>query len=78
MRVDHPDGLRDPGGYLHRLRDAAPDAWLVVEKILERGEPLPPHWPVDGTTGYDALGEVGGAVRRPGGAPALSTRSAAD
>ena len=59
IRVDHPDGLRDPGGYLRRLRDAAPDAWLVVEKILEPGEQLP-DWPVDGTTGYDALSEVCG------------------
>ncbi len=41
IRVDHPDGLRDPAGYLRRLRDAAPDAWLVVEKILEPGEELP-------------------------------------
>jgi (1->4)-alpha-D-glucan 1-alpha-D-glucosylmutase len=59
LRVDHPDGLRDPGAYLHRLREAAPGAWLVVEKILEPGEELPP-WPVDGTTGYDALAEVCG------------------
>jgi (1->4)-alpha-D-glucan 1-alpha-D-glucosylmutase len=59
IRVDHPDGLRDPGGYLRRLRDTAPEAWLIVEKILEHGEELPP-WPVDGTTGYDALPEVCG------------------
>ncbi|WP_434740186.1 malto-oligosyltrehalose synthase [Micromonospora sp. SH-82] len=59
IRVDHPDGLRDPAGYLARLRAAAPDAWLVVEKILEYGEELP-DWPVDGTTGYDALPEVCG------------------
>ncbi len=59
IRVDHPDGLRDPAGYLTRLRAAAPDAWLVVEKILEYGEELP-DWPVDGTTGYDALAMVGG------------------
>jgi (1->4)-alpha-D-glucan 1-alpha-D-glucosylmutase len=64
IRVDHPDGLRDPGGYLHRLRDAAPDAWLVVEKILEPGEEMP-DWPVDGTTGYDALAEVCGAFVDP-------------
>ncbi|MET7421453.1 malto-oligosyltrehalose synthase [Dactylosporangium sp. NPDC005555] len=69
IRVDHPDGLRDPGGYLTALRDRAPDAWLVVEKILERGEPLPPHWPVDGTTGYDALGDVCGLFIDPAGAP---------
>ncbi len=59
IRVDHPDGLRDPGDYLRRLHEAAPDAWLVVEKILEPGERLP-DWPVDGTTGYDALAEVDG------------------
>ena len=59
IRVDHPDGLRDPGGYFDRLRAAAPDAWLVVEKILEPGEEMP-AWPVAGTTGYDALAEVCG------------------
>jgi len=64
IRVDHPDGLRDPGGYLHRLHDAAPEAWLVVEKILEPGELLP-TWPVDGTTGYDALAEVCGVFVDP-------------
>ena len=41
IRVDHPDGLRDPGGYLRGCATAAPDAWLVVEKILEPGEELP-------------------------------------
>ncbi|WP_433076278.1 malto-oligosyltrehalose synthase [Dactylosporangium sp. CA-052675] len=65
IRVDHPDGLRDPGGYLARLRERAPDTWLLVEKILERGEPMPP-WPVDGTTGYDALAEVCGLFIDPG------------
>ena len=55
VRVDHPDGLRDPGRYLRRLRKLAPNTWLIVEKILEYGETLPTDWPVDGTTGYDAL-----------------------
>ncbi|GAA1795258.1 malto-oligosyltrehalose synthase [Planosporangium flavigriseum] len=59
IRVDHPDGLRDPAAYLRRLAEAAPGAWLVVEKILEVGEELP-DWPVAGTTGYDALREVSG------------------
>ncbi|WP_428965565.1 malto-oligosyltrehalose synthase [Micromonospora fluostatini] len=59
IRVDHPDGLRDPADYLARLRAAAPGVWLVVEKILEYGEELP-DWPVDGTTGYDALAPVCG------------------
>jgi (1->4)-alpha-D-glucan 1-alpha-D-glucosylmutase len=64
IRVDHPDGLREPGEYLRRLRDAAPDAWLVIEKILEPGEEMP-EWPVAGTTGYDALAEVGGVFVDP-------------
>ena len=55
IRVDHPDGLRDPGGYLERLRRAIGDAPIWVEKILEGEEELPPQWPVEGTTGYDAL-----------------------
>lgn len=54
LRIDHPDGLRDPAEYLQRLREAAPDAWVVVEKILEPGERLP-QWPVAGTTGYDFI-----------------------
>ncbi|AGZ44578.1 malto-oligosyltrehalose synthase [Actinoplanes friuliensis] len=64
IRVDHPDGLRDPGEYLTRLHEAAPDAWLVIEKILEPGEQMP-KWPVAGTTGYDALAEIGGAFVDP-------------
>jgi (1->4)-alpha-D-glucan 1-alpha-D-glucosylmutase len=61
VRVDHPDGLADPLEYFARLRAlAGPDAWITVEKILEPGEALPADWPVDGTTGYDALAEVGG------------------
>ncbi|QGG96303.1 malto-oligosyltrehalose synthase [Actinomarinicola tropica] len=53
MRVDHPDGLRDPAAYVELLRAAGPAAWIVIEKILEPGEALPSSWPVDGTTGYD-------------------------
>jgi (1->4)-alpha-D-glucan 1-alpha-D-glucosylmutase len=54
LRLDHPDGLRDPVGYFHRLRRAVgEDTWLVIEKILERGEPFRPDWPVDGTVGYE-------------------------
>ncbi|MCY1142123.1 malto-oligosyltrehalose synthase [Actinoplanes sp. Pm04-4] len=65
IRVDHPDGLRDPGAYFERLHRAAPETWLVVEKILEPGEEMP-DWPVAGTTGYDALAEVGGVFVDPG------------
>ncbi len=58
LRIDHPDGLYDPAGYLDRLRRAAPSAWIVVEKILARDERLPAGWPVAGTTGYDFLNRV--------------------
>ncbi len=70
LRVDHPDGLADPGGYLRWLRENAPSAWLVVEKILAVGESLPASWPVDGTTGYDALREICGVFVDPAGEPA--------
>ncbi|SEL76951.1 malto-oligosyltrehalose synthase [Rhodococcus maanshanensis] len=68
VRIDHPDGLTDPTGYLRRLRELlGPDRWLVVEKILAPGEPLDPALPVDGTTGYDALGELTGVFLDPAG-----------
>jgi (1->4)-alpha-D-glucan 1-alpha-D-glucosylmutase len=72
LRVDHPDGLADPFGYMTRLRElAGPAAWLTVEKILEPGEALPEEWPVDGTTGYDALAEVGPLFVDPAGEAAF-------
>jgi (1->4)-alpha-D-glucan 1-alpha-D-glucosylmutase len=55
FRIDHPDGLADPGGYLARLADATGDAWVVAEKILEGHEQLPEDWRCAGTTGYDTL-----------------------
>jgi (1->4)-alpha-D-glucan 1-alpha-D-glucosylmutase len=66
LRVDHPDGLTDPGGYARRLRGAA-NCWLVVEKILGPGEELPVSWPVHGTTGYDALRQICGVFVDPAG-----------
>ena len=71
VRVDHPDGLRDPAGYLVRLRRALPDAWIVIEKILAPDEPLPAAFPVDGTSGYDFLRLVGGLFVDPAGAAPL-------
>jgi (1->4)-alpha-D-glucan 1-alpha-D-glucosylmutase len=65
LRVDHPDGLAAPGLYLERLAASAPGAWVVVEKILQMGEELPPSWPVAGTTGYDALAEVNAVLIDP-------------
>ncbi len=60
LRIDHVDGLSDPETYLSRLRERAPDAWIVVEKILTADESLPASWPIDGTTGYDFLEKLGG------------------
>lgn len=62
LRIDHIDGLRDPAGYLEELRARIGDAYLVVEKILEGPEQLPSEWPVDGTTGYEALSLIGGVL----------------
>jgi (1->4)-alpha-D-glucan 1-alpha-D-glucosylmutase len=72
VRVDHPDGLRDPKRYLARLRDAAPHTWIVIEKILEPGESLRESWPVDGTTGYDFLNVAGGLSVDPAGEEPLT------
>jgi (1->4)-alpha-D-glucan 1-alpha-D-glucosylmutase len=55
LRIDHPDGLRDPEDYLRRLTAAAPRTPVWVEKIVAPGEDLRPSWPVAGTTGYDFL-----------------------
>ncbi|MEY2567988.1 MAG: (1-_4)-alpha-D-glucan 1-alpha-D-glucosylmutase [Actinomycetota bacterium] len=67
LRIDHPDGLRDPEGYLTRLAEATGGAWTVVEKILEPGEALRRSWPVAGTTGYDFLNRLGGLFVDPAG-----------
>ena len=75
LRIDHPDGLADPAGYLRRLAEQTGDAWVVVEKILEGHETLPRDWACAGTTGYDALLRVGGLFVDPAGESALSALS---
>src|SRR5882724_803621 len=60
LRVDHPDGLREPKKYLERLRALAPNLWIVVEKILQPNEAVPDDWPVEGTVGYDFLNRTNG------------------
>ena len=67
LRVDHPDGLRDPLQYFQRLRKAAPDAWIIGEKILEPGEWLREDWPIEGTSGYDFMNQVLGLMVQPEG-----------
>jgi len=77
LRVDHPDGLLDPGAYLERLAERTSGAYVLVEKILEGPERMPPGWPTDGTTGYDALSDIDRVLVDPAGeAPltALDTR----
>ena len=74
LRIDHPDGLLDPLGYLQRLAEDAfgqrngGQAPIFVEKILSRGERLRDAWPVSGTTGYDFLNEVEAVFIDPEGA----------
>ncbi len=58
LRVDHPDGLREPGNYFTRLRGLLPAGRIYAEKILEADERLRADWPVEGTVGYDFLGKV--------------------
>ncbi len=58
LRIDHPDGLADPEGYLRRLREVTDGSYLLIEKILEPGEVLPAGFECEGTTGYDALADV--------------------
>jgi (1->4)-alpha-D-glucan 1-alpha-D-glucosylmutase len=73
LRIDHPDGLSDPAGYLTWLRElVGPDAYIVIEKIVAADEALEPTLPVAGATGYNVLREVGGLFIDPTGAPALT------
>ncbi|HEX3397663.1 MAG TPA: malto-oligosyltrehalose synthase [Steroidobacteraceae bacterium] len=58
LRVDHPDGLREPLGYFERLRRALPRGRIYAEKILENDERLKEDWPIDGTVGYEFLAKV--------------------
>lgn len=78
LRVDHVDGIACPRLYLRRLRTAMDDAAaqsgrpgtavrLYVEKILAADETLPRDWPVEGTTGYDAMDAIGAVQHDPRG-----------
>jgi (1->4)-alpha-D-glucan 1-alpha-D-glucosylmutase len=70
LRIDHPDGLADPTGYLARLRDrGAEHVW--VEKILDPGEKLRPNWPVAGTVGYEFLNDLTALFVDPAGEASL-------
>ncbi|MCD4536586.1 malto-oligosyltrehalose synthase [Nocardioides sp. cx-169] len=88
LRVDHPDGLRDPGGYLDDLASLTGGAYVLVEKILAlrdasslgssgtTTEELPRSWATAGTTGYDALGMVDRLLTDPAGKAPLDALEA--
>lgn len=78
VRIDHIDGLTDPAGYCHRLRERfaaeprgpeAPSdpAYIVVEKILGPGESLRAGWGIDGTSGYDFMEQASSLLHDPSG-----------
>ena len=70
LRIDHVDGLYDPRNYLRLwqtwaceelgipLDQRGRSLFIVVEKILGKGETLAEDWPIHGTTGYDFLNLV--------------------
>jgi (1->4)-alpha-D-glucan 1-alpha-D-glucosylmutase len=74
LRIDHPDGLADPAGYLERLAasDPAHPPRVWVEKILHPGEKLR-DWPVSGTVGYEFLNDVQGLFVDPDGEATLTS-----
>ncbi len=72
VRVDHPDGLRDPKQYFERLREAAPEAWIIGEKILAAKEFLREDWPIEGTSGYDFMNVALGLLVKPEGMAQLT------
>ncbi|HET8962150.1 malto-oligosyltrehalose synthase, partial [Nocardioides sp.] len=67
LRVDHPDGLREPGRYLEDLAGLTGGAYVLVEKILHPGEDLPASWATAGTTGYDGLALIDRVLTDPAG-----------
>ncbi len=83
LRIDHVDGLADPGAYLDRLREQLDgaavaggrrgrDITLHVEKILAEGESLPDGWACDGTTGYDFMDQASAWLHEQGSAQVLN------
>ena len=73
LRIDHPDGLADPAGYLARLNERTGGAWVVVEKILAGDEELPRDWETVGTTGYEGLWRVQSTFVEPAGEARLAS-----
>ena len=78
VRIDHPDGLANPAEYLGR--SARTDRTRSVAR--DRKDPRPygttriPMLPIDGTTGYDALNQLGGIFVDPAAELELTELSA--
>jgi (1->4)-alpha-D-glucan 1-alpha-D-glucosylmutase len=84
VRIDHIDGLTDPGGYCRELRrrfdaidahchEPGRRAWIVAEKILGPGEQLATNWGIDGTSGYDFMEQISALLHDPAGEVPLKT-----
>ena len=82
LRIDHPDGLMDPGAYFDRLQsgyaarlDASGGApaplYVVAEKITAPGEDVPVSWAIHGTTGYRFANVANGVLVDTRGGEAL-------
>ncbi len=79
LRLDHIDGLRDPAQYCQRLRRLVRDArgkaahplYVVLEKILFRGEKLHPFSGGHGTTGYEWMNAITQVLIEPKGLASL-------
>jgi (1->4)-alpha-D-glucan 1-alpha-D-glucosylmutase len=79
LRIDHIDGLYDPAADMEKLQEALAEAtggptakgggsrpfYVVVEKILSGGEPLPARWLCHGSTGYKFLNDLNGLFLDP-------------
>ncbi|WP_432239005.1 malto-oligosyltrehalose synthase [Herbaspirillum robiniae] len=77
VRLDHIDGLADPGAYCRLLRRrlralrAGHEPYIIAEKILARDERLPHDWALDGTTGYEFMDQCAAVLHDPEGEPVL-------
>src|SRR5579862_5802376 len=72
LRIDHIDGLFDPGAYCAALqRDSKKPLYILVEKILARHEGLP-DWPIAGSTGYDFANQALALFVDPAGEAAMT------
>ncbi len=71
LRIDHPDGLADPEGYLADLATLSGNRYVLVEKIIEGDETVPDSWACAGTTGYEALAALDRLFIDPAGEPTL-------